>query len=57
MSSKIKIRKIELGDYEYINKWWVEQGFDAIGLEVLPMQGLGGLIVEKESQSPQLTYI
>ena len=48
MGGKIKIRKIELKDYEYINKWWVEQGFDAVSLEVLPMQGLGGLIVEKD---------
>ena len=48
MGGKIKIRKIELKDYEYINKWWVEQGFDAVSLEVLPMRGLGGLIVEKD---------
>jgi len=48
MSSKINIRKIELKDYEYINKWWVEQGFQPVSTEVLPMNGLGGLIVEKE---------
>ena len=48
MSSKINIRKIELKDYEYINKWWVEQGFQPVSVEVLPMNGLGGLIVEKE---------
>lgn len=48
MGHKITIRKIQLEDYEYINKWWVEQGFNAVSLEVLPMQGLGGLIIEKE---------
>jgi len=48
MQSKVNIRKIELKDYEYIDKWWVEQGYDAISKEILPMQGLGGLIVEKE---------
>ena len=48
MSSKIKIRKIELKDYKYINKWWIDQGFDYLNLDILPMQGLGGLIVEKE---------
>ena len=48
MSNKISIRKIELKDYEYINKWWIEQGFQPVGVEVLPMNGLGGLIVEKE---------
>jgi len=48
MDDNINIRKIELKDYEYIDKWWVEQGYDAISKEILPMQGLGGLIVEKE---------
>ena len=48
MSNKINIRKIELEDYEYINKWWVEQGFQPVSVKVLPMNGLGGLIVEKE---------
>mgnify|MGYP003133017472 CR=1 FL=1 len=48
MSNKINIRKIELEDYEHINKWWVEQGFQPVSVEVLPMNGLGGLIVEKE---------
>ena len=48
MSGEKKIRKIQISDYEYINKWWVEQGFKPISLEVLPMQGLGGLIIEKE---------
>jgi len=48
MGGKIKIRKIELKDYECINKWWVEQGFDHLSLDILPMQGLGGLIVEKD---------
>ena len=27
MNTKINIRKIELKDYEFINKWWVKQGF------------------------------
>jgi len=48
MGGKIKIRKIELKDYECINKWWIEQGFDHLSLDILPMQGLGGLIVEKD---------
>ena len=48
MDDNINIRKIELEDYEYINKWWVEQGFDALHTDVLPMDGLGGIIIEKE---------
>ena len=48
MSNELKIRKIETEDYKYINKWWVEQGFKPVSLDVLPMQGLGGLIIEKQ---------
>ena len=48
MSNELKIRKIETKDYKYINKWWVEQGFKPVSLDVLPMQGLGGLIIEKQ---------
>ena len=48
MNDNINIRKIELEDYEYINKWWVEQGFDALHTDILPMDGLGGIIIEKD---------
>ena len=47
MSNKINIRKIELEDYEYIDKWWIEQGFSALDKSILPMNGLGGIIIEK----------
>ena len=47
MNDSINIRKIELEDYEYINKWWVEQGFVALDKSILPMNGLGGIIIEK----------
>ena len=48
MSNELKIRKIKTEDYKYINKWWIEQGFKPVSLDVLPMQGLGGLIIEKQ---------
>ena len=47
ISNKINIRKIELKDYEYIDKWWVEQGFKALDKSILPINGLGGIIIEK----------
>ena len=47
VSNKINIRKIELKDYEYIDKWWIEQGFSALDKSILPMNGLGGIIIEK----------
>ena len=48
MSSKINIRKIELNDYEFINEWWTEQGFTPLSKDILPMNGLGGIIIEKD---------
>jgi hypothetical protein len=48
MSSKINIRKIELKDYEFINKWWVKQGFKIPNKDILPNEGFGGVIIEKE---------
>jgi N-acetylglutamate synthase-like GNAT family acetyltransferase len=47
MDTNVNIRKIELKDYEYIDKWWVEQGFIALDKSILPMNGLGGIIIEK----------
>ena len=48
MDNKINIRKIELEDYEFINKWWVQQGFVALSKDILPMNGLGGIVIEKD---------
>ena len=48
MDNKIKVRSIELKDYEYINKWWKKSGYIPPGAQILPMDGLGGLVVEKE---------
>ena len=48
MSSKINIRKIKLDDYEFINKWWVEQNFVPLNKDILPMDGLGGIVIEKD---------
>ena len=48
MDNEINIRKIELEDYEFINKWWTEQGFTALNKDILPMNGLGGIIIEKD---------
>ena len=48
MDSKIKVRSIEIKDYEYINKWWKKSGYIPPGAQILPMDGLGGLVVEKE---------
>ena len=48
MSSKINIRKIQLEDYEFIDRWWDEQGFVPLEKDILPMNGLGGIIIEKD---------
>jgi N-acetylglutamate synthase-like GNAT family acetyltransferase len=44
----LNVRKIRLQDYEYIDKWWEEHGFTHLSKSILPMNGLGGIIIEKE---------
>ena len=44
----INIRKINEGDYECINNWWLENNLPIPELKHLPENGLGGLIIEKE---------
>ena len=48
MEGKLNIRSIKVEDYDFINKWWVQQGFDPPGIDILPMDGFGGVVVEKE---------
>ena len=48
MDDNINIRKIELEDYEFINKWWKDVGLTPMSTKILPFDGLGGLIIEKE---------
>ena len=42
------IRNIKEEDYKYINKWWENRNLLAPKLTLLPENGLGGLIIEKE---------
>ena len=42
------IRNIKEEDYRYINKWWKNSQLPTPKLILLPENGLGGLIIEKE---------
>jgi len=44
----LNIRNIEKRDYKYINKWWKDSDLPIPKPTVLPENGLGGLIIEKE---------
>lgn len=46
--SKFNIRNIEMKDYDIINNWWESSPYEKPPLFVLPNNGLGGIIVEKE---------
>ena len=57
MNKDIKVRNITVEDYYYINKWWIEQGYDPPGTDILPMNGLGGVIVEKKGKPIAAAYV
>ena len=57
MDKDIKVRNITVEDYYYINKWWIEQGYDPPGTDILPMNGLGGVIVEKKEKPIAAAYV
>jgi hypothetical protein len=42
------IRNIKEEDYRYINKWWKNSQLPTPKPILLPENGLGGLIIEKE---------
>ena len=42
------IRNVELKDYEKINQWWELSQYKKPTMSLLPNNGLGGLIIEKE---------
>ena len=51
------IRTIVQTDYEYINKWWEDQGEEPPKLSMLPDRGLGGIIAEKNGKPVAAMYL
>ena len=48
MNKKYNIRYIEEKDLDIIHSWWVKRGEKPIKRNLLPQDGLGGLIIENE---------
>tara|TARA_R100000700_G_C3173373_1_gene147894 strand:- start:731 stop:1144 length:414 start_codon:yes stop_codon:yes gene_type:complete len=47
MSNKLQVRNLKKDDYDYIAKWWKWWRWKVIPKEMLPENGLSGLMVEK----------
>ena len=48
MSNKLQVRNLKKDDYDYIAKWWKWWRWKVIPKEMLPENGLSGLMVEKD---------
>ena len=48
MSNKLQVRNLKKDDYDYIAKWWKWWRWKFIPKEMLPENGLSGLMVEKD---------
>lgn len=47
---ELSIRSIQESDWEMLQNWWKAWGWPEMSKDLLPLNGLGGLIVEKESK-------
>ena len=47
MSDKLQVRNLKKDDYDFIAKWWKWWRWKVIPREMLPENGLSGLMVEK----------
>jgi hypothetical protein len=47
---ELNIRSIQESDWEMLQSWWKAWGWPEMSKDLLPLNGLGGLIVEKENK-------
>ena len=57
MEKEYNIRGITIEDYPIINEWWKLHGLKAPKSSRLPMNGLGGFVIEKESRILAVVYL
>jgi len=48
MNKKYNVRYIETKDLDTIRDWWIKREEEPVELELLPQNGLGGLIIEEK---------
>jgi len=45
---KLQIRTLKESDWETMQSWWKAWGWPEVTKELMPLEGLGGLMIEKE---------
>ena len=57
MSNKLQVRTLKKDDYEFIANWWKWWRWKVVPREMLPENGLSGLMVEKNNKPISTGYI
>lgn len=47
---ELKLRSLQESDWETLQTWWKAWGWPEMSKDLMPLDGLGGLIVEKDSK-------
>lgn len=47
---ELQIRSLQELDWKTLSKWWEAWGWPEMSKDLMPLDGLGGLIVEKDSK-------
>ena len=48
---KLQIRTLQESDWETLQSWWKAWEWPEVSKDMMPLDGLGGLIIEKEGKS------
>lgn len=48
---ELQLRSIQESDWETMQSWWKTWGWPEMTKDLMPMDGLGGLIIEKEGKA------
>lgn len=48
---ELKIRALQESDWETMQLWWKAWGWTEVTKDLMPLDGLGGLIVEKDNKA------
>ena len=47
---ELQLRQLEESDWEMLQSWWKAWGWPEMTKDLMPLEGLGGLIIEKEGK-------
>jgi hypothetical protein len=47
---ELKLRSLQESDWETLQTWWKAWGWPEMSKDLMPLDGLGGLVVEKDSK-------